>query len=125
ADARIVEYGGEPRDGSRLEHRVRIDGQEEITLREPRRGVHRRAAAAARAMADDHVDEAHRARPLRDGAGIVGRSVIYDDDFDWAQCFPAQRGDRGGEAGGAVEGRDDDADRGVACEDSVSSSADA
>src|SRR5262249_59769585 len=65
----------------------------------PRRGVHRRAAAAARAMADDHVDEAHRARPLRDGAGIVGRSVIHDDDFDWPQGLPAQRGDRGGEPG--------------------------
>ena len=114
ADARIAECGREPRDRRRLENRVRIHGQKQIAAGKPGRGVDRRAAAAARAMADDHVHQAQRASPLRDGARFVGRAVIDDDDFDRPQGLPVQRGDRGVEPGAAVECRYDHADRSVA-----------
>src|SRR5262245_40897490 len=52
-DAWIAEYGGEPRDGGRLENRVGVHGQEQIASGKARGSVDCRTAAAARAMADD------------------------------------------------------------------------
>ena len=114
ADARIAECGRKPRHRRRIEHRVRIHGQKQIAAGKSGRGVDCRAAAAARAMADDHVDQALRAGPLRDGARFVGRAVIDDDDFDRPQGLPLQRHDRGVKPGAAVEGRHDHADRSIA-----------
>ena len=98
-------------DRGRLENRVGIHGQKQIAAGKPGRGVDCRAAAAARAMADDHVHQAQRSRPLRDGARFVGRAVIDDDDFDRPQGLSVQRRDRGIEPGAAVERRYDHADR--------------
>src|SRR5215469_15468182 len=73
-----------------------------------------RAAAAARAVADDQVHQAVRSGALRDSAGIVGRAVIHDDDFERPQGLSVQRCDRRAEPGAAVECRYDHADRNVA-----------
>ena len=97
-DARIAECGREPRDGSRLENRVGIHGQKQIAAGKPGRGIDCRAAAAARAMADDHVHQAQRASPLCDRARFVGRAVIDDNDFDRPQGLSVQRGDRAARA---------------------------
>ena len=122
-DARIAECGREPRDRGRLENRVGIHGQKQIAAGKPGRGVDCRAAAATRAVADDHVHQAQRASPLRDSARFVGRAVIDDNDFDRPQGLPVQRRDRGVEPGAAVERRYDHADRSVAGRHSVASSA--
>ena len=55
-------------------------------------------------MADHDVHQAEGPRPLCDGARLVGRAVIYDNDFEWQQRLPPQRRDRWGQAGTAVEG---------------------
>ena len=36
-------------------------------------------------MADDHVHQAERTRPLRDSTRFVGRAVIHDNDFERPQ----------------------------------------
>src|SRR6266436_350011 len=123
ADPRIAEYGREPRDSGRLENRVRIHSQEQIAAGKPGRRVYCCTAAAARAMADDHVHHAQCASSLRDRACIIGRAVIHDDDFDRPRGLSLQRRDRGREPGAAVERRYDHADRSVACRRSLASTA--
>ena len=65
-------FGREARDGSGLEHRVGIHGQKQIAAGKSGGSVYCRAAAAARAMADDHVHQAQRVPALRDGARFIG-----------------------------------------------------
>src|SRR5262245_60432877 len=113
-DVRIAENGREPRDGGRLENRVGVHGQEQVPAGKPRGSVDCRTAAAARAMADDHVHQAARAGPLRHGPRPVRRAVIHDDDFERSQGLSMQRRDRGAKPGAAVESRYDHADRSLA-----------
>ena len=121
-DTRIAECRREARDGSGLEHRVGIHGQKQIAAGKSGGSVYCRAAAAARAMADNHVHQAQRAPAFRDGARFIGRAVIHDDDLDRPQGLSLQRRDRGAEAGAAVERRYDHADRGLAGRDAIAAS---
>ena len=54
-----------------------------------------------------HIHQAEAARPLRDSAGVVGRTVIDDDDFDRLQRLLLERSDCAAQAGAAVKGRYD------------------
>ena len=111
SNARIVERGRKPRQRRGIELRVRIGGQKQIAAGKSRRGIDCRAAAAARAMRDDNVDQALGAGALRDRARVVGRAVVDHDDLARRQGLPLQRHDGVVKPVAAVEGRQDHADR--------------
>ena len=108
-DEGIAERRRETLDRRRFEDSVGIDGQKQIAAGKPCCSVDGSAAAAAGPMADDHVNQALRSRPLRDRACCVGGAVVDDDDFDRSQGLPAQRADRRSKPGAAVECRDNHA----------------
>ena len=112
-DARIAERGCKPRNGGQLENCIRINREEQVAAGKPCRGIDRRAAATARAVADDHVDQAECPSPLRDPARAVGGAVVNDDDFERRQGLPPQRSNCAVKPGAAVERRYDHADGGT------------
>src|SRR3954468_11628205 len=108
-DERIAERSREALNRVRFEDSVGIYGQEKIAAGKPCCSVDGGAAAAARPMADDHVNLPLRSRPLRDRTCFVGGAVVDDDDFDRSEGLPAQRTDRRSKPGAAVERRDNHA----------------